>query len=132
MVAESYFYNPLTWRMDLSLDPASVSDGKPDVRDASGWTLPTTTASDRWLISVAGTLGEGIGAVVPWDLIAYDATTDIWTKLAALYVNLLTAQSIDWVKTFTSSPIVPNPTNNTDATNKQSSEDFAVAMAASL
>lgn len=46
------------------------------------------------------------------------------------FVDLETNQSVDWVKTFLKSPIVPTPTNNTDAVTKKYVDDkYADLMA---
>lgn len=45
------------------------------------------------------------------------------------YVDLFTAQTVAGVKTFSSSPIVPTPTGNTDAANKAYVDGVAVAGA---
>lgn len=39
------------------------------------------------------------------------------------FVDLETNQSVDWVKTFVKSPIVPSPINNTDAATKKYVDD---------
>lgn len=48
------------------------------------------------------------------------------------YVDLTDAQTIWWVKTFISSPIVPTPANPTDASNKNYTDSQAVAMSIAL
>jgi len=46
------------------------------------------------------------------------------------FVDLETNQNVDWVKTFLKSPIVPTPTNNTDAATKKYVDDkYADLMA---
>lgn len=50
-----------------------------------------------------------------WDIIAGDVSV---AALDTRYGDLTTAQTIAGVKTFSSSPVVPTPTNGTDAVNK--------------
>lgn len=67
-----------------------------------------------------------------WDLILFNGT--VWQRIAwgEAYVDLTDAQTVWWVKTFTSSPVVPAPANNTDASNKIYVDWQAVAMAIAL
>ena len=48
------------------------------------------------------------------------------------FVDLDTNQSVDWVKTFVKSPIVPSPINNTDAATKKYVDDKKSTISVTL
>lgn len=48
------------------------------------------------------------------------------------FVDLETNQSVDWVKTFVKSPIVPSPINNTDAATKKYVDDKKSTISVTL
>lgn len=94
-----------------------------------------TLASGVWLkwdyykVSVKGTTTiDWMSDREVWDVILFNGTIRQRIAWWESYVDLTDNQTINWIKTFVSSPIVPSPVNSTDATNKESSENFAIAM----
>jgi hypothetical protein len=88
---------------------------------------------DYYVVSVKWTTTlDGMSDREVWDMVLFNWTIRQRIAWWAAYVDLTDAQTVWWVKTFTSSPVVPSPANPTDASNKNYVDWQAVAMAISL